>query len=356
MIARQNFLTRLLDSQTLERIVVAARIARRAARARADRGATILQDDVAPGVARGTRRLSRAAAVSAALAALSAENYDQRVSGAAYLTMATPALNLQAAQLRIASYAQDDGELAQDETHETFSACNGLRARRRREHRSRLRASARAVAAARACRAARIAASCSINLYGGNDGLNCVVPHGDDRYYQLRPTLAIDRNDVLAIDARRRLESRACARSRRIYDKGMVAIVQGVGYPNPDHSHFRSTEIWQTAAPDRYEHTGWLGRYFDEAGLPQRESLQRRRGLASSARSARLRTAPTFRRSPASAHTLVADRNAAVAQRVLARGARPQPAVRLALSGHVMEIEDHAQRGSEELPQLDRRL
>ena len=49
-----------------------------------------------------------------------------------------------------------------------------------------------------------------------------------------------------------------------MYDKGMVAVVQGVGYPNPDHSHFRSTEIWQTAAPEKYEHTGWLGRYLDE--------------------------------------------------------------------------------------------
>ena len=57
---------------------------------------------------------------------------------------------------------------------------------------------------------------------------------------------------------------------KALYDKGSVAVVQGVGYPNADHSHFRSSEIWQTAAPERYEHTGWLGRYLDEAGLPEK--------------------------------------------------------------------------------------
>ncbi len=68
---------------------------------------------------------------------------------------------------------------------------------------------------------------------------------------------------MLAIDANVGLNP-SMQSLKALYDKGMVAIVQGVGYPNPDHSHFRSTEIWQTAAPDRYEHTGWLGRYFDE--------------------------------------------------------------------------------------------
>ena len=105
-----------------------------------------------------------------------------------------------------------------------------------------------------------------VNLYGGNDGLNCVVPHGDDRYYQLRPALAIAKSDVLAIDARVGLNPGMGA-IKRLYDAGRVAIVQGVGYPNPDHSHFRSTEIWQTAAPERYVHTGWLGRYFDETPI-----------------------------------------------------------------------------------------
>src|SRR5579863_7871884 len=102
-----------------------------------------------------------------------------------------------------------------------------------------------------------------VNLQGGNDGINCVVPHGNPQYYQLRPTIGVPRGDVLAIDDQVGFNP-TMKSLKALYDKGMVAVVQGVGYPNPDHSHFRSTEIWQTAAPDRYEHTGWLGRYFDE--------------------------------------------------------------------------------------------
>ena len=148
-------------------------------------------------------------------------------------------------------------------------------------------AGARAGAASRLARAAD-RCLVLINLYGGNDGLNCVVPHGDERYYQFRPGLAIERNDVLAIDAHVGLNP-GMRSLKALYDKGMVAIVQGVGYPDPDHSHFRSTEIWQTAAPDRYEHTGWLGRYFDEASLSAEESLQGRRRLESLAGSLRLK-------------------------------------------------------------------
>src|SRR5581483_3115336 len=86
-----------------------------------------------------------------------------------------------------------------------------------------------------------------INLQGGNDGLNCVVPHGDSQYYRLRPTIGILQSQVLAIDNEIGLNPNMKS-FKDLYDKGMVAIVQGVGYPNPDHSHFRSTEIWQTAA------------------------------------------------------------------------------------------------------------
>src|SRR5947199_2932044 len=107
-----------------------------------------------------------------------------------------------------------------------------------------------------------------INLQGGNDGLNCVVPHGDAQYYQVRPTIGVARGDVLTINDR--IGFNPNMRSfKSLYDKGNVAVVQSVGYPDPDHSHFRSTEIWQTAAPTKYEHTGWLGRYLDEASLPK---------------------------------------------------------------------------------------
>jgi uncharacterized protein (DUF1501 family) len=190
-----------------------------------------------------------------------------------------------------------------------------------------------------------------INLYGGNDGLNCVVPHGDDRYYQLRPGLAIARGDVLAIDAHLGLNP-GMRSFKALYDKGMVAIVQGVGYPNPDHSHFRSTEIWQTAAPERYEHTGWLGRYFDDAGLP-RDNLFK--GVSVS------RVLPELLASdrtdiPAVAglgdYRMVADTSAA-ARAAFAREAsdRSLPFESPYLA-HVMEIESDAQRGSEELPKL----
>ena len=190
-----------------------------------------------------------------------------------------------------------------------------------------------------------------VNLHGGNDGLNCVVPHGDDRYYQVRPGLAIDRHDVLAIDAHVGLNP-GMRSFRALYDKGMVAIVQSVGYPNPDHSHFRSTEIWQTAAPDRYEHTGWLGRYLDDAGLPPANLFK---GVAVSKV---LPEAMVSNRTDIPAipglqeYAMIADGNA-TARRAFAQQARDR---RLPFESpylaHVMEIEADAQRSSEELPRL----
>jgi uncharacterized protein (DUF1501 family) len=190
-----------------------------------------------------------------------------------------------------------------------------------------------------------------INLYGGNDGLNCVVPHGDARYYQLRPGLAIDRNDVLAIDARVGLNP-GMRSLKALYDKGMVAIVQGVGYPQPDHSHFRSTEIWQTAAPDRYQHTGWLGRYFDESS----GSLQNLfKGVAVSKVLPEVMVAehtdiPAI---PALGEYAMASDRDLLARRAFSQEARDR---RLPFSSpylaHVMEVESNAQRSSEELPKL----
>ncbi len=190
-----------------------------------------------------------------------------------------------------------------------------------------------------------------VNLHGGNDGLNCVVPHGDDRYYQMRPGLAIDRHDVLAIDAHVGLNP-GMRSFKALYDRGTVAIVQSVGYPNPDHSHFRSTEIWQTAAPDRYEHTGWLGRYLDDAGLPPANLFK---GVAVSKV---LPEAMVSNRTDVPAipglqeYAMIADGNA-TARRAFAQQARdgrlPFDSPYLA---HVMEIEADAQRSSEELPRL----
>src|SRR5580658_6394321 len=102
-----------------------------------------------------------------------------------------------------------------------------------------------------------------LNLQGGNDGLNMIVPHGMSQYYRYRPTLAVPAGDVLRLNDQIGLNPTMRA-LKAMYDRGQVAIVQGAGYPKPDHSHFRSTQIWQTAAPDTYERTGWVGRFLDE--------------------------------------------------------------------------------------------
>ncbi|HEV2739216.1 MAG TPA: hypothetical protein VGU66_11605, partial [Candidatus Elarobacter sp.] len=107
-----------------------------------------------------------------------------------------------------------------------------------------------------------------INFQGGNDGLNTVVPFGMPDYYRYRPSLGVPQNDVLRIDDTFGLNP-VLAPFKKMYDGGNVAIVHGVGYPDPDHSHFRSTEIWQTAQPKGYESTGWIGRYLDSASLPK---------------------------------------------------------------------------------------
>ena len=80
-----------------------------------------------------------------------------------------------------------------------------------------------------------------VNLQGGNDGLNTVVPHGMSKYYSYRPSIGIPKNDVLRIDDTIGLNPSLEA-LKRMYDAGQVAIVQGAGYPDPDHSHFRSTD------------------------------------------------------------------------------------------------------------------
>ncbi len=107
-----------------------------------------------------------------------------------------------------------------------------------------------------------------VNLQGGNDGLNTLVPYGDPSYYHVRPTINIPAGDVLRIDSAIGLNPNL-AGMKALYDQQRVAILQGVHYPNPNLSHFRSTEIWQTAAPETIVDTGWAGRYLDSAGLPK---------------------------------------------------------------------------------------
>jgi uncharacterized protein (DUF1501 family) len=106
-----------------------------------------------------------------------------------------------------------------------------------------------------------------VQLTGGNDGLNTVVPHGDDDYARARPLLRIPPAQVHRINDMLGLHP-ALASLHRLYADGKVAIVQGVGYPNPNRSHFESMDIWHTAtlsAPAGGRSTGWLGRWLDAA-------------------------------------------------------------------------------------------
>ena len=101
-----------------------------------------------------------------------------------------------------------------------------------------------------------------VQLGGGNDTLNTVVPYGDPDYYKVRPTLAIPQAQVLPLSDKVGFNPNF-APLKALYDGGHLAVVQGVGYPNPNRSHFRSTDIWTSARPDIVEPTGWLGRYLD---------------------------------------------------------------------------------------------
>jgi len=104
-----------------------------------------------------------------------------------------------------------------------------------------------------------------IQLAGGNDGLNTLVPFADDHYRRARGSLAVPAEDVLRLNDRVGFHP-SLGGLRALHDSGHLAVVQGVGYPNPNRSHFRSMEIWQTASDaDRFERHGWLGRYFDNA-------------------------------------------------------------------------------------------
>ena len=104
-----------------------------------------------------------------------------------------------------------------------------------------------------------------VQLSGGNDGLNTVVPYRNDIYYRERPSIAIRPENVLKLNDEIGLNP-AMTPLKALYDEGLVTVINNVGYPNPDRSHFRSMDIWQTASDsDKYVSTGWLGRYLDAA-------------------------------------------------------------------------------------------
>ncbi len=104
-----------------------------------------------------------------------------------------------------------------------------------------------------------------VQLAGGNDGLNTIIPYADDAYQKARRTLAMSGNDVLKVNDYVGLHPNL-APLKKIFDDGRMSIIHGVGYPNPNRSHFRSTDIWSSGYPEKEVVTsGWIGRYFDNA-------------------------------------------------------------------------------------------
>ena len=102
-----------------------------------------------------------------------------------------------------------------------------------------------------------------IQLSGGNDGLNTVVPYGNDIYYQKRKSIAIKPEEIIKLNDMQGLNPNL-AGLREIYDQGWMTVINDVGYPNPDRSHFRSMDIWQTGSDsNQFLSTGWIGRYLD---------------------------------------------------------------------------------------------
>ncbi|MGY0020580.1 DUF1501 domain-containing protein [Streptomyces sp. YJ-C3] len=104
-----------------------------------------------------------------------------------------------------------------------------------------------------------------VTLYGGNDGLNTLVPAADGHYQDLRGDLAYGEDEVLALGDGLGLNP-GMKQMKRLWDDKRLAVVRGVSYPKPDHSHFRSMAIWQTASPSGPLPSGWLGRWLDQEG------------------------------------------------------------------------------------------
>ncbi|MGK2864797.1 MAG: DUF1501 domain-containing protein [Chitinophagaceae bacterium] len=102
-----------------------------------------------------------------------------------------------------------------------------------------------------------------LQLSGGNDGLNTVIPVRNDLYYKARPILGIERTKALYLTTETGLHP-ALSTFKELYNDGSLGIINSVGYPNPDRSHFRSMDIWQTASQStEYWNSGWIGRYLD---------------------------------------------------------------------------------------------
>ena len=102
-----------------------------------------------------------------------------------------------------------------------------------------------------------------VQLSGGNDCLNTVVPYNDDQYFDFRSTVRIEHDNVLPLNDEIGFNP-DMTQIKRLWDEGKVAVIQGIGYPNPNRSHFRSMDIWHTAEPEKIGTEGWLGRAIKE--------------------------------------------------------------------------------------------
>jgi len=110
-----------------------------------------------------------------------------------------------------------------------------------------------------------------LQLSGGNDALNTLIPYNDPRYVDNRPNVRIPQDRVLPINDHVGLNP-ALAPLKKLYDDGKVAIIQGIGYPSPSRSHFRSMDIWHTCEPDKVGDEGWLGRAIRDLD-PNKENV-----------------------------------------------------------------------------------
>lgn len=113
-----------------------------------------------------------------------------------------------------------------------------------------------------------------IQLSGGNDGLNTIVPYRNDIYYKARPKIAIPKNEVIKLNDEIGLHKKLQP-LKRLYDQGDLSIINNVGYPNPNRSHSRSSDIWHTASDsNKYLKSGWIGRYLDFYGKHTHQAIE----------------------------------------------------------------------------------
>ncbi len=110
-----------------------------------------------------------------------------------------------------------------------------------------------------------------LQLSGGNDALNTVIPYSDPLYFDNRPNVRIPEDQVLPINDYLGFHP-TMGPIKQLYDEGKVAIIQGIGYPNPSRSHFRSMDIWHTCEPDKVGDEGWLGRALRDLD-PNKENV-----------------------------------------------------------------------------------